>query len=91
MASELETKFNEAAERIKGWQPASAPPNAEKLKIYGLFKQATMGDITGSRPGMFSVEARAKWDAWNAVKGKSKEEAMQAYIAEVDRQIATYK
>ena len=43
-----------------------------------LFKQATVGDVNIARPGGFlNFEANAKWDAWNAIKGKSKEEAMK--------------
>ena len=54
----------------------------EQLKIvYGLYKQATMGDNTSSRPGMLSgFEAQGKWDAWDAQKGKSKDEAAAEYV-----------
>ena len=41
----------------------------EKLKIYGLYKQATIGDVNTDRPGMFDLKGKAKWDAWNAQKG----------------------
>ena len=40
-----------------------------------------MGDNTASKPGMLSgFEARGKWDAWEANKGKSQEEAAQEYV-----------
>ena len=42
--------------------------------------QATEGDVKGSQPWAVNLEARAKWDAWNSIKGMSKEEAMQLYI-----------
>ena len=42
--------------------------------------QATVGDVTGDRPGMLSFEARAKYDAWAKLAGMTKEEAMQGYI-----------
>jgi acyl-CoA-binding protein len=51
-----------------------------KLKMYGLFKQAGAGDVTGSRPGFTDIVGRAKYDAWAAVKGASTEDAMQQYI-----------
>ena len=40
----------------------------EKLNIYGLYKQATMGDNTTAAPGFFSLDlkAKAKWNAWEA-------------------------
>lgn len=57
-----------------------------------LYKQATVGDVNTSRPGGFlNFEANAKWDAWNGMKGKSKEDAMKEYIAEVKRQQDVYK
>lgn len=54
--------------------------NDVKLQIYSLYKQATDGDVTGSRPGMFDMVGAAKFDAWTTRKGMSKEEAMQAYV-----------
>jgi acyl-CoA-binding protein len=50
------------------------------LRIYALDKQACAGDVSGARPGMTDFVGRAKVDAWTALKGKSKNEAMQAYI-----------
>ena len=52
--------------------------------------QATVGDVNIERPGMFSMEGRAKWDAWNDVKGLAKEDAMKQYTAEIKRQQAEY-
>jgi diazepam-binding inhibitor (GABA receptor modulating acyl-CoA-binding protein) len=37
---------------------------------------------------MFEFEAKAKWDAWNSVKGTSKEDAQAAYIALVEQLLA---
>jgi diazepam-binding inhibitor (GABA receptor modulator, acyl-CoA-binding protein) len=56
------------------------PDNATLLKIYALYKQATAGDVDGKRPGFGDMVGRAKWDAWNGVKGKAGDEAMQDYI-----------
>ncbi|KAL0447689.1 UNVERIFIED_CONTAM: Acyl-CoA-binding protein [Sesamum latifolium] len=57
--------------------------NENKLILYGLFKQATVGNVNTSRPGIFNMRDRAKWDAWKAVEGKSQEEAMSDYITKV--------
>lgn len=84
-----EEAFNEAAERIKTLDGGKTS-NEEKLKLYGLYKQITLGDNTTSKPGMLNLSAKAKWNAWDALKGKDKEEAMAEYIAEVDRQMAAY-
>ncbi|RYZ31395.1 MAG: acyl-CoA-binding protein, partial [Propionibacteriaceae bacterium] len=56
------------------------PDNATLLKMYGLYKQASMGDVTEKKPGFGDMIGRAKWDAWNAVKGKPADEAMRQYI-----------
>jgi diazepam-binding inhibitor (GABA receptor modulator, acyl-CoA-binding protein) len=56
------------------------PDNATLLKIYALYKQATGGDVEGKRPGFTDMVGRAKWDAWNEIKGKSSDEAMGEYV-----------
>jgi acyl-CoA-binding protein len=56
------------------------PDNMTLLKIYALYKQATGGDVDGKRPGFTDMVGRAKWDAWNELKGKSGDEAKQAYV-----------
>lgn len=58
----------------------SKPSNEELLKLYGLYKQATEGDNTEERPGGFDFVAAAKYNAWLALKGKSKEDATKEYI-----------
>jgi len=58
----------------------------EKLSIYGLYKQVTVGDVNTSRPGFFDFAGQAKWDAWNACKGKSEDEARTEYIQLVLKQ-----
>lgn len=60
---------------------ARASTRAEKLKLYGLYKRATVeSDQRPGRPGMFNVDGRMKWDAWAAEDKRSKEEARQAYV-----------
>lgn len=59
--------------------------NEEMLQLYGLFKQATEGDVKGARPGMMDFKGRAKYDAWSARKGTSNDDAKRAYIAAVER------
>ncbi|KAG1150892.1 hypothetical protein G6F37_003335 [Rhizopus arrhizus] len=58
--------------------------NDKKLHFYGLFKQATIGDINKPKPGLFEFVARAKWDAWNSCKGLSFREARNKYIESVE-------
>jgi len=56
------------------------PSNDVLLKLYGLYKQATEGDVHGDRPGGFDFKGAAKYDAWAGFKGKSKEDAANEYI-----------
>jgi acyl-CoA-binding protein len=56
------------------------PDNATLLKIYALYKQATQGDNAEKKPGFTDMVGRAKWDAWNNMKGTSADAAMQQYI-----------
>ncbi|KAI9335128.1 acyl-CoA-binding protein [Obelidium mucronatum] len=70
--------FADAAAAAK--QLSYNPNNDELLKLYGYFKQGTVGDNTTDRPGMFDLQGKAKWDAWTANKGLSKEDAQAKYI-----------
>eukprot|EP00471_Norrisiella_sphaerica_P001321 CAMPEP_0184487034 /NCGR_PEP_ID=MMETSP0113_2-20130426/9033_1 /TAXON_ID=91329 /ORGANISM="Norrisiella sphaerica, Strain BC52" /LENGTH=93 /DNA_ID=CAMNT_0026869177 /DNA_START=99 /DNA_END=380 /DNA_ORIENTATION=+ len=85
--------FEEAVKFIgdKEKKPKKTVPNDRKLALYGLYKQATVGDVEGSQPWSIQMEARAKWDAWAAHKGKSKEEAQEAYVKEVNSQIKDFE
>ena len=79
----LKDKFADAKARVEGL--SSRPSNDELLQLYGLYKQATEGDVAGSWPGMLDLKGRAKYDAWAKRKGTSKDDAMKAYVAFVDR------
>ncbi|KAK4401012.1 Acyl-CoA-binding protein [Sesamum angolense] len=77
----LKEEFEEYAEKAKTLPENTT--NENKLILYGLFKQSTVGNVNTSRPGIFNMRDRAKWDAWKAVEGKSQEEAMSDYITKV--------
>lgn len=76
--SDLKARFEQAVAESKSLP--EKPDNMTLLKIYALYKQATAGDVEGSRPGFTDMVGRAKWDAWNALKGQSSEQAMQEYV-----------
>jgi diazepam-binding inhibitor (GABA receptor modulator, acyl-CoA-binding protein) len=80
--ADLKAQFEKAQADVKKLD--EDPGNAAKLKLYALFKQASAGDVEGKRPGMMDMVGRAKWDAWNEVKGMSADDAMQAYIDYVE-------
>ena len=54
--------------------------NDQLLKLYSLYKQATIGDCNTEKPGMLDLKGKAKWEAWNGVKGKSKDDARKEYV-----------
>lgn len=56
------------------------PDNATLLKIYALYKQATAGDNTEKKPSFSDMVGRAKWDAWEKLKGTGADEAKQQYV-----------
>lgn len=74
----LQAQFDQAVADSKNLP--ERPDNMTLLKIYALFKQASTGDVEGKRPGFTDMVGRAKFDAWDALKGTSKETAMQQYI-----------
>jgi diazepam-binding inhibitor (GABA receptor modulator, acyl-CoA-binding protein) len=74
----LKTKFEAAAADSKTL--SERPDNATLLKIYALYKQGSIGDNAEKKPGFGDMVGRAKWDAWNGVKGTSTDDAMQQYV-----------
>ena len=56
------------------------PDNATMLKLYALYKQGTAGDNAEKKPGFSDMVGRAKWDAWNGMKGTDNDTAKQQYI-----------
>jgi len=76
--ADLKQAFEQAVAESK--QLPERPDNMTLLKIYALFKQATAGDVEGKRPGFTDMIGRAKWDAWNALKGTTPDAAKQQYI-----------
>jgi diazepam-binding inhibitor (GABA receptor modulator, acyl-CoA-binding protein) len=80
--AEEDDRFAAAQARIK---PITGLGNDVLLELYALYKQASAGDVSGSRPGMMDLRGRAKYDAWTKRRGMTKSAAITAYIALVDR------
>lgn len=76
--ADLKARFEQAVAESK--QLPERPDNATLLQIYALYKQATEGDASGKRPDFSDLVGRAKWDAWNTLKGQDAATSMQAYI-----------
>ncbi|XP_073533528.1 acyl-CoA-binding domain-containing protein 7 [Phyllobates terribilis] len=80
--------FDKAAEAVKNLK--TKPTDDELKELYGLYKQATVGDINIDCPGMLDLKGKAKWEAWNSKKGLSKEDAMSAYVSKANELIEKY-
>jgi diazepam-binding inhibitor (GABA receptor modulating acyl-CoA-binding protein) len=76
--STLNEQFEQAVADSK--KLSERPDNMTMLKLYALYKQGSSGDVDGKRPGFADMVGRAKWDAWNELKGQSSDDAKQAYI-----------
>lgn len=76
--SDLKTQFEAAVANSKNL--TERPDNMTLLKLYALYKQGSAGDNAEPRPGFSDMIGRAKWDAWNQLKGSTPDAAMQQYI-----------
>jgi acyl-CoA-binding protein len=84
----LADDFADAQVRVK--KLTKLPASDELLELYALFKQATVGNVEGKRPGMLDIKGRAKYDAWASKKSVGKDAAMQAYVALVGKLTTKY-
>ena len=76
---ELKVEFEQAASDSKNL--SDKPSNETLLQLYSLYKQGSIGDVNTDPPSNpFDFVAKAKYDAWTALKGKSTTEAMKEYI-----------
>lgn len=75
---ELEKKFNQVAEMVK--KVKTQPSNEELLKLYGLYKQVTVGDINIKKPSILSIQATSKYNAWSKLRGKNRIDSINEYV-----------
>ena len=80
--------FSDAQARVK--RLSRQPATDELLTLYGLYKQATVGDVSGTRPGMLDFKGRAKYDAWRRHRGRDRAECRVEYVRVVDELVQKY-
>ena len=81
---ELKEQFEKAVADSKTL--SEKPGNDILLQLYSLYKQATEGDINTDPPSNpFDFVNKAKHEAWSGLKGKTKEAAMEEYVALVTK------
>ncbi len=76
--SELDDAFEKAQIEIN--KLSKRPDDATSLKLYAFYKQASMGDVQGDKPGFFDFIGAAKYEAWAKNKGMSQVDAQKNYI-----------
>lgn len=80
--SNLEKKFSMSCMLIKTL--VKPPSDEDLLYLYGMYKQATIGNCNVETPSIFNIKQSAKWEAWNKNKDIKKPVAMAFYIGKVD-------
>ncbi|XP_055912784.1 acyl-CoA-binding protein [Eupeodes corollae] len=80
-------QFDKAAEDVKNLK--TSPSDNDLLELYSLYKQATVGDCNTDKPGFLDFKGKAKWEAWNKIKGKSSDDAQKEYVDKVNALIAS--
>jgi len=82
----LERRFEQASKKV--FDLLTRPSNADLLTLYALYKQATEGDVAGSKPYTGGMKEMAKWDAWKKLEGRHRDEAMNEYVQKVEELIS---
>jgi len=72
------SRFEQAAQAVKALP--EKPDNDTLLQLYALFKQGSVGDVSGEKPGLFDFVGLAKYEAWEKLEGLSPEDARQQYV-----------
>lgn len=81
---DLKNQFEQAVTESKALP--ERPSNDTLLQLYSLYKQATEGDVTAGPPANpFDFVAKAKYEAWAALKGKPQESAMKEYVQLINK------
>ena len=77
----IDEKFNIAVDEVRNWEWSSVP-DKDKVVVYALMKQALAGDCNRPKPALEDSDAldRAKWIAWNNLKGTDSTTAMLKYV-----------
>jgi diazepam-binding inhibitor (GABA receptor modulating acyl-CoA-binding protein) len=84
-----DTSFEQAVQNIRFI--TVKPTDVELLKLYGLYKQTTIGNNTNPSPGLLQMKDSAKWSSWKSYSGKGKIWAKDEYVKLVNQLIKKYQ
>ncbi|MBW8368581.1 MAG: acyl-CoA-binding protein [Arenimonas sp.] len=76
--ADLKAQFQKAAQDVMSL--VDRPDNDTMLRLYGLYKQGSEGDVSGPKPGFFDFVGTAKYEAWEKLAGTQPEDAMKKYV-----------
>ena len=76
--ADLKAQFQKAAQDVMSL--VDRPDNDTMLRLYGLYKQGSEGDVSGPKPGFFDFVGTAKYEAWEKLAGTKPEDAMKKYV-----------
>lgn len=80
--TEIEQQFAQAQTDVT--ELPERPGNLTLLRLYALFKQGSLGDIQGEKPGFTDIAGKFKFEAWEALKGTPADEAKARYVELVE-------
>ena len=83
--SNLDIEFKKAIQRVRHAPKENPPLDEVRLNFYAYYKQAINGDVQDEAPSVFWFKARAKWNAWNRLRGITKDKAKEYYISLVNK------
>jgi len=84
--ADLKSAFDQASKDIQTL--SERPDNDTLLRLYGLYKQGSEGDVKGDKPGFFDFVGTAKYEAWAKLKGTAPEDAQKKYVDLVKKLVA---
>ena len=73
-------EFQRAATAYTRSEGGPVASNRQRNQLYGLYKQATEGDINRSQPGFFEIFEHQEYRAWKALRGMPKEQAQRHFV-----------
>ena len=76
--ADLKSAFEQASRDIQTL--SERPDNDTLLRLYGLYKQGSEGDVKGDKPGFFDFVGTAKYEAWAKLAGTGQDDAMKKYV-----------
>jgi diazepam-binding inhibitor (GABA receptor modulating acyl-CoA-binding protein) len=77
MSNEAEV-FEQAAIAAKSLP--DRPDDNTMLQLYALYKQGSVGNVSGKKPGFFDFVGVAKYEAWEKLQGISEDDARSQYV-----------